>query len=140
MRVYSQNIDGLETRVGLNADLEKGKGSRGRFAKKARDTPDKDSPLTGDAGCESVPLPWATHPPPMYTMLSFRAMVHDIQFPLQIRSSTTVPILLDNLVSSDSIGETGPAPPKSALYDQISSFTGRNIHKRTPSPKSRNGI
>ena len=56
MRVYSQNIDGLETRAGLNADLEKGKGSRGRFAKKARDTPNKDSPLTGDAGCESVPL------------------------------------------------------------------------------------
>lgn len=60
VRCYTQNIDGLEERQGLSADLTKGKGARSRFSKKAMERPRK---LVGgslapnpDHGCEVVQL------------------------------------------------------------------------------------
>lgn len=60
VRCYTQNIDGLETRVGLCADLNRGKGSRGRFARKSMELPrSRANSLPGgvaDGGCEIVQL------------------------------------------------------------------------------------
>lgn len=60
VRCYTQNIDGLETRLGLCADLHRGKGNRGRFARKSMEMPrSRASSLPGgiaDGGCEVVQL------------------------------------------------------------------------------------
>lgn len=60
VRCYTQNIDGLETRLGLCADLSRGKGSRGRFTRKSMEMPQsRASSLPGgiaDGGCEVVQL------------------------------------------------------------------------------------
>lgn len=60
MRNYSQNIDGLETRLGLCTDLGRGKGNRARFTKRVVNRPRPLVPaLPGselDGGCEVVPL------------------------------------------------------------------------------------
>ena len=58
IRVYSQNIDGLESRAGLTSDLSKGKGLRGRFARRAMDSPKSTahSSHTHESGCEVVQL------------------------------------------------------------------------------------
>lgn len=60
VRCYTQNIDGLETREGLCADLGRGKGNRARFTKKAMSLPrERASLLPGgdhDGGCEVVQL------------------------------------------------------------------------------------
>ncbi|CAO1600245.1 MAG: hypothetical protein LQ349_002675 [Xanthoria aureola] len=60
VRCYTQNIDGLESRLGLSMDLTRGKGDRSRFTKKSRSIPRiaakgmPGSPM--DGGCEVVPL------------------------------------------------------------------------------------
>lgn len=60
VRCYTQNIDGLEAREGLCADLERGKGNRSRFTKKAVNLPrGRANLLPGgdlDGGCEVVQL------------------------------------------------------------------------------------
>lgn len=60
VRCYTQNIDGLETREGLCADLDRGKGNRSRFTKKAMSLPKAPGNfLPGgilDGGCEVVQL------------------------------------------------------------------------------------
>ena len=60
VRCYTQNIDGLETREGLCADLDRGKGNRARFTKKAMTLPrGRANFLPGgnlDGGCEVVQL------------------------------------------------------------------------------------
>ena len=60
VRCYTQNIDGLETREGLCAQLERGKGSRSRFTRKALSLPRAPAlRLPGgsqDGGCEVVQL------------------------------------------------------------------------------------
>ncbi|KAL8800876.1 MAG: hypothetical protein Q9182_004850 [Xanthomendoza sp. 2 TL-2023] len=59
VRCYTQNIDGLEARIGLSMDLDHGKGSRTRFIKKSRTIPKKSSAAPKsrvDGGCEVVPL------------------------------------------------------------------------------------
>ncbi|KAL8728777.1 MAG: hypothetical protein Q9166_005155 [cf. Caloplaca sp. 2 TL-2023] len=60
VRCYTQNIDGLEARVGLSMDLDYGKGNRLRFNKKSRAVPQVASKATPgnltDGGCEVVPL------------------------------------------------------------------------------------
>ena len=60
VRCYTQNIDGLETRLGLCADLNRGNGNRGRFARKSMEMPrSRASSLPGgiaDGGCEVVQL------------------------------------------------------------------------------------
>lgn len=60
VRCYTQNIDGLETREGLCADLDRGKGNRARFSLKAMKAPNVPaSVLAGknsDGGCEVVQL------------------------------------------------------------------------------------
>ena len=60
VRCYTQNIDGLEARDGLCADLEKGKGVRSRFTKKSLALPKVPGRrLPGgdqDGGCEVVQL------------------------------------------------------------------------------------
>ncbi|KAL8711883.1 MAG: hypothetical protein Q9220_003827 [cf. Caloplaca sp. 1 TL-2023] len=59
VRCYTQNIDGLESRLGLCTDLERGRGNRSRFTKKAKDLPHcpKGTPNPVlDGGCEVVPL------------------------------------------------------------------------------------
>lgn len=60
VRCYTQNIDGLETRVGLCADLNRGKGNRGRFTRKSMELPrSRANSLSGgvaDGGCEIVQL------------------------------------------------------------------------------------
>lgn len=59
VRCYTQNIDGMEERVGLATSLELGKGNRARFTKKALAQP-KLSPNSQnrdqDTGCEVVQL------------------------------------------------------------------------------------
>lgn len=60
VRCYTQNIDGLESRLGLCMDLERGRGDRSRFTAKSmkmprtvlNGTPDR----IADGGCEVVPL------------------------------------------------------------------------------------
>lgn len=61
VRCYTQNIDGLEERVGLATDMELGKGSRSRFTKKAVNQPKTSSPTSqkrdqNSTGCEVVRL------------------------------------------------------------------------------------
>ncbi|KAL9604139.1 MAG: hypothetical protein Q9219_000727 [cf. Caloplaca sp. 3 TL-2023] len=60
VRCYTQNIDGLESRLGLCMDLSRGKGNRSRFATKTLKTPAAFAkPIPGDnldGGCEVVPL------------------------------------------------------------------------------------
>jgi len=60
VRNYSQNIDGLEARLGLCTDLGRGKGNRARFTKRVVNRPRPLAPaLPGselDGGCEVVPL------------------------------------------------------------------------------------
>ncbi|KAL8722322.1 MAG: hypothetical protein Q9225_001170 [Loekoesia sp. 1 TL-2023] len=57
VRCYTQNIDGLESRLGLCMDLDRGKGNRSRFAAKSRNTPRVlTKPAPGDnmdGGCET---------------------------------------------------------------------------------------
>ncbi|KAL8935629.1 MAG: hypothetical protein Q9211_004598 [Gyalolechia sp. 1 TL-2023] len=60
VRCYTQNIDGLESRLGLCMDLERGRGDRSRFtAKSLRIPPVVTKAAPGgitDGGCEVVPL------------------------------------------------------------------------------------
>ncbi|KAL8965598.1 MAG: hypothetical protein Q9197_006441 [Variospora fuerteventurae] len=60
VRCYTQNIDGLESRLGLCMDLERGRGNRARFAAKSKNTPSaparRDPGCNMDGGCEVVPL------------------------------------------------------------------------------------
>ncbi|MCJ1360944.1 hypothetical protein MMC16_000039 [Acarospora aff. strigata] len=60
VRNYSQNIDGLETRLGLCTDIHRGKGNRSRFVKRVTNKPRPLLPvLPGselDGGCEVVQL------------------------------------------------------------------------------------
>ncbi|KAL9038727.1 MAG: hypothetical protein Q9180_002955 [Flavoplaca navasiana] len=60
VRCYTQNIDGLESRLGLSMNLNDGKGNRSRFTKKSRSTPQTATKATHggsmDGGCEVVPL------------------------------------------------------------------------------------
>lgn len=60
VRNYSQNIDGLEARLGLCTDLSRGKGNRARFTKRVVGKPRPLVPaLPGsesDGGCEVVQL------------------------------------------------------------------------------------
>ncbi|KAI4118558.1 MAG: hypothetical protein LQ338_007383 [Usnochroma carphineum] len=60
VRCYTQNIDGLESRLGLCMDLDRGRGSRSRFTVKAKNIPRMPvRNMTGsnmDGGCEVVPL------------------------------------------------------------------------------------
>ena len=60
VRCYTQNIDGLEAREGLNTDINQGKGSRTRFAKKSMEGPRlpvRTQPGADlDGGCEVVQL------------------------------------------------------------------------------------
>ncbi|KAL8911836.1 MAG: hypothetical protein Q9172_007606 [Xanthocarpia lactea] len=60
VRCYTQNIDGIESRLGLSMDLSHGKGHRSRFTKKSRSIPQTANKATPgssmDGGCEVVPL------------------------------------------------------------------------------------
>jgi NAD-dependent SIR2 family protein deacetylase len=60
VRAYTQNIDGLEQRVGLRTDLNDGRGSRSRFTRKSLALPPSPtSSMPGGAlhgGCETVQL------------------------------------------------------------------------------------
>ena len=60
MRCYTQNIDGLEVREGLCTDMERGKGNRARFTKRAMKksrAPGREFPGGDlDSGCEVVQL------------------------------------------------------------------------------------
>ncbi|KAI4096240.1 MAG: hypothetical protein LQ344_001066 [Seirophora lacunosa] len=60
VRCYTQNIDGLESRLGLCMDLERGRGNRARFAAKSKNAPSVPGrrAVGGDmdGGCEVVPL------------------------------------------------------------------------------------
>ena len=60
VRCYTQNIDGLEAREGLNTDMSHGKGNRSRFTKKSMDgqrLPARTQPGADlDGGCEVVQL------------------------------------------------------------------------------------
>ncbi|KAL8853879.1 MAG: hypothetical protein Q9221_001350 [Calogaya cf. arnoldii] len=60
VRCYTQNIDGLESRLGLSMDLNHGKGNRSRFTKKSRSIPQTAAKATPGSpthgGCEVVPL------------------------------------------------------------------------------------
>ena len=60
VRCYTQNIDGLESRLGLSADLGRGKGNRARFTKQALEKPKALArTMPGgdmDGGCEVVQL------------------------------------------------------------------------------------
>lgn len=60
VRCYTQNIDGLDSRLDLCTDLGRGKGNRSRFMKKAMDKP--GAPMRSmpggdlDSGCEVIQL------------------------------------------------------------------------------------
>lgn len=60
VRCYTQNIDGLESRLGLCMDMERGKGNRSRFTAKVKNAPlglrQSTSGGNMDGGCEVVPL------------------------------------------------------------------------------------
>lgn len=60
VRCYTQNIDGLESRLGLCMDLERGRGDRSRFTAKSMRTPRAGlAAMPGrstDGGCQVVPL------------------------------------------------------------------------------------
>ncbi|KAL8638746.1 MAG: hypothetical protein Q9228_004132 [Teloschistes exilis] len=56
VRCYTQNIDGLESRLGLCMDLDGGKGTKSRFGRRSKAV---TKPAPGerlDGGCEVVPL------------------------------------------------------------------------------------
>ena len=54
MRCYTQNIDGLEQREGLDTNIGSGKGSRTRFSKKSLAQP--RPAISADEGCQVVQL------------------------------------------------------------------------------------
>ncbi|KAI9831803.1 MAG: hypothetical protein M1819_004700 [Sarea resinae] len=60
VRCYTQNIDGLESREGLNLDLNRGKGNKARFMKKVVEKARPDALILPghemDGGCEVVQL------------------------------------------------------------------------------------
>ena len=58
MRCYTQNIDGLESRDGLETDMARGTGTKRRFMKKTFQEPRPSSTLNTDfdGGCEVVQL------------------------------------------------------------------------------------
>lgn len=60
VRCYTQNIDGLEAREGLNMDMTHGKGNRARFSRKSMEgqrLPARTQPGADlDGGCEVVQL------------------------------------------------------------------------------------
>lgn len=60
VRCYTQNIDGLESRLGLNMDMARGKGNRTRFTKQALKKPKALTRVMPggdlDGGCEVVQL------------------------------------------------------------------------------------
>ncbi|KAL8865953.1 MAG: hypothetical protein Q9174_006589 [Haloplaca sp. 1 TL-2023] len=58
VRCYTQNIDGLESRLGLCMDMDRGKGIKSRFATNKKAIPQVKSCLAAqtDGGCEVVPL------------------------------------------------------------------------------------
>ena len=60
MRCYTQNIDGLESRLNICTDLTQGRGNRSRFAKKSLEKPTAPTHnMPGgqfDSGCEVVQL------------------------------------------------------------------------------------
>jgi len=60
VRCYTQNIDGLESRLDLSTDLDQGKGNRTRFTKKSLERPNAPArSMPGgdlDGGCEVVQL------------------------------------------------------------------------------------
>ena len=60
VRCYTQNIDGLEAKEGLNTDMTQGKGNRARFTKKSMEgqrLPARTQPGADlDGGCEVVQL------------------------------------------------------------------------------------
>ncbi|KAL9001751.1 MAG: hypothetical protein Q9188_005284 [Gyalolechia gomerana] len=60
VRCYTQNIDGLESRLGLCMDLERGRGDRSRFTAKSMKIscaiPKATPGSNMDGGCEVVPL------------------------------------------------------------------------------------
>lgn len=56
VRCYTQNIDGLESRLGLCMDLDRGKGIKSRFGRRSKVV---TKPAPGerlDGGCEVIPL------------------------------------------------------------------------------------
>ena len=60
VRCYTQNIDGLESREGLTAEMARGKGNRARFTKQALEKPNTAARVQPggdlDGGCEVVQL------------------------------------------------------------------------------------
>ncbi|KAL2037544.1 hypothetical protein N7G274_009656 [Stereocaulon virgatum] len=60
VRCYTQNIDGLESRLGLSTDITRGKGNRSRFTKQALEKPKVSARIMAggdlDGGCEVVQL------------------------------------------------------------------------------------
>lgn len=60
VRCYTQNIDGLESREGLNTNMAHGKGNRARFTKKLMESPRSTARTQPgadlDGGCEVVQL------------------------------------------------------------------------------------
>ncbi|KAL8752552.1 MAG: hypothetical protein Q9184_005689 [Pyrenodesmia sp. 2 TL-2023] len=60
VRCYTQNIDGLESRLGLCMDLDRGRGNKARFTAKSKSAPYVPASRTAggdmDGGCEVVPL------------------------------------------------------------------------------------
>lgn len=60
VRCYTQNIDGLESRLGLCMDLDRGRGNKARFTVKSKSAPYVPARRAAggdmDGGCEVVPL------------------------------------------------------------------------------------
>ncbi|KAL8929280.1 MAG: hypothetical protein Q9208_001363 [Pyrenodesmia sp. 3 TL-2023] len=60
VRCYTQNIDGLESRLGLCMDLDRGRGNKARFTVKSKSAPCVPARRAAggdmDGGCEVVPL------------------------------------------------------------------------------------
>lgn len=60
VRCYTQNIDGLESRLGLCMDLDRGRGNKARFTTKSKSAPYVPARRAAggdmDGGCEVVPL------------------------------------------------------------------------------------
>ncbi|KAL8900825.1 MAG: hypothetical protein Q9207_005502 [Kuettlingeria erythrocarpa] len=60
VRCYTQNIDGLESRLGLCMDLDRGRGNKARFTAKSKSAPYVPARRAAggdmDGGCEVVPL------------------------------------------------------------------------------------
>lgn len=124
VRTYTQNIDGLEGRTGLQTDLGHGAGSKARFTKRALALPPSltehvpGSTLHG--GCEAVPLhgdldmlrcsvcqslmPWDQGDPQSASLLQGRApdcpvcTEHDMLRRVSGRRSSRIGILRPNVV------------------------------------------